>query len=292
MTAIGRDAIADSAGSVRTRSCARCDLRLDGWQGVIEQISAQPALTELGHLVGHSTGHGFRKRLSGSLPTEPTASESLAIALLDDLPGASIVSSYVPIREAMTAPSLAGDPPPDPSASYANACAGWQEGGTMLTLIARTGRASAIVGPPATPLRSPDEHGWHELPPLPPNGMRRVRRLDVIPEDQGSRIDSHFRDTHRDDQGIETVLHEYSLHARLDRGGRIKQIVAVPHVLPLPECPAVVSGVSRLVGQHIADVASAVRQDFRPSTSCTHLNDMLRQLAAVPWLGSYQATSG
>jgi hypothetical protein len=49
----------------------------------------------------------------------------------------------------------------------------------------------------------------HGVEPLRAHGMCRFGRLDLGPVDAGSaEFDAHFRDTHVDGDGAETIVHE------------------------------------------------------------------------------------
>ena len=56
---------------------------------------------------------------------------------------------------------------------------------------------------------------------------------------------------------------------------------ATARTLPWPECPGAVASAGRLVGEAVAGLRPKVHADFRGTTTCTHLNDVLRSLAGV-----------
>jgi hypothetical protein len=113
--------------------------------------------------------------------------------------------------------------------------------------------------------------------------MRRLRRIDVGPRSGTTHpVDVFFRDSHVDGQGNETVVHEYSVTATVDVGTRtIVAIDAAPDVLPWPECPGAVGSATRLVGHPLAGLRPRVRKNFVGTSTCTHLNDVLRGLTDV-----------
>ncbi|SHN15791.1 Protein of unknown function [Cryptosporangium aurantiacum] len=97
-----------------------------------------------------------------------------------------------------------------------------------------------------------------------------------------------FRDTYSDPDGLETVLHEYELSALLDVDSLvITQIEAVPRVLPAPECPWAAASAGRLVGIPVSELRTKVGRELRGTTTCTHLNDLLRSITDVPALLGY-----
>jgi len=126
-----------------------------------------------------------------------------------------------------------------------------------------------------------DDLAWHEMPRLGPGAMRRRRLIDVVP---GAPIQvfAMFRDTHLDAEGVEAVLHEYSLTAELDSSGKaIAKCAALPRVLPWPECPLAADSARRLNGVQLEEVKAVVGRDLRGTSTCTHLNDLLRSLGRV-----------
>ena len=59
---------------------------------------------------------------------------------------------------------------------------------------------------------------------------------------------------------------------------------ALPLILPYRECPGASVKASRMIGLDVTTFRETV-QEVLPSThGCTHLNDVLRSLADVPWL--------
>ena len=127
-------------------------------------------------------------------------------------------------------------------------------------------------------------------PELPPHATRRARRLDLIapaPVEEPYRIDAHFRDSHVDGAGEETVVHEYGVVATVDATTlTVLTISATVDVLPWQECPQALASAVRLVGQPVADLRRVVRREFTGTSTCTHLNDVLRLLADVEYLAA------
>jgi hypothetical protein len=115
--------------------------------------------------------------------------------------------------------------------------------------------------------------------------MRRLRRLDVMPptaDGAPAAVDVFFRDSHVDGEGRETIVHEYSVAASVDVAARtIATIDARADVLPWRECPQAIASASRLVGRTLAGLRPYVRGEFIGTTTCTHLNDVLRGLTDV-----------
>jgi hypothetical protein len=68
--------------------------------------------------------------------------------------------------------------------------------------------------------------------------------------------------------------------ATLDRrAGCLRDVEAVPLVLPWTECPSAVAHAGHVEGVPLAELHDVVRRDLVGTSSCTHLNDTLRSLA-------------
>jgi hypothetical protein len=111
--------------------------------------------------------------------------------------------------------------------------------------------------------------------------MRRRRRIDVY-EESAKRIgiDAMFRDTYVRTDGVETIIHEYTLAAAVDaETGVIVESHATPRVLPWQECPGAVASAERIAGMTLQELHFRVRQELFGTSTCTHLNDLLRSVA-------------
>jgi len=282
----GRDIATTAGGGARVLAESSAQLRVDYLDGRrISELRTDPRLEELSSLVGAKAASGFRARLAEVAPAEQRA-RSLLHLLLDDVPGAALVSGY--------AVGAAGASPPPAKSGYTpvpDLCAGWRTGGTIMLEIGKSGRPPLVTGPPAPPLISDEDPlAWHPMPPLPPTGMRRQRCLDLVPGEAGAPVTviSLFRDSHCDAGGDQTVIHEYEVQAQVDPADwRVLEIVATPRVLPWQECPAAAGSASRLVGRTVHELRSEVRVEFTGTSTCTHLNDQLRSLADLVALGDY-----
>ena len=245
-------------------------------------------------MVGSVVGSGFRAQVAAVLPGERGTPLGL---LLDDLPGATLISGYVRVRSEAQAGLPTGSSVPAAALdAMTDVCSGWRAGGRAMASVASGDGIPLQDCPPAPDLAggegSPDPLAWHDIGPLAPGTMRRRRRIDVggaTPCENGKdrpvEVDAMFRDTYGEPDGTEVVLHEYGLQAVLDPAGLVVQTIeATPAVLPFGECPLAASNVEDLVGRAIGDFRSAVREQLRGIKSCTHLNDMLRVLADVAYL--------
>jgi hypothetical protein len=281
----GPDGVPDVIGE------AELSARIDGRTGELASITTAPPAPELDALIGTSVGPGFRSRAGACRPEELDGSTLLHL-LLDDLPGATLVSGYA-IQRAGALPrprppqDSGGAPEPAPRmAARDDLCAGWAHDGTMMVTIRSTGEIPVPVGPPAPPLEHHDDPlAWHLMAPLGPHAMRRRRRLDLVAPgvpDRPYLLDAHFRDSHMNEDGVESVVHEYSLTGALDRtGSRVVAISPEAHVLPWMECPGALASAGRIIGMPTGELRTRVRRELTGASTCTHLNDMLRSLGDV-----------
>ncbi len=291
MMARARDLRTDSDATSVVIDQVDLSLRIDGSNRQILSIDASPAHPGLDQLIGCPVGPGFRSRVNEACPGEREAG-SLLHLLLDDLPGAALVSGYSAQRAGALDPPRrqpVGDVGGTSGlarmmASQDDLCAGWAHEGTLMVTIRSTGQIPVSTGPPAPTLeREDDLLAWHTMPPLPPHAMRRRRRLDVMgPADSEETrpFDAHFRDSHMDGDAAEWVVHEYSVTGSLDvAGSRVLDIRAEAQVLPWMECPGAVASAERLSGMAVPEVRARVRREFNGTSTCTHLNDTLRSLS-------------
>jgi hypothetical protein len=283
------------------------------------ELETSPAVPALRHLLGASVGPGFRSRVN-ELVTDVCQEGSLLYLLLDDLTGATLVSGYalhrggaldppavdsnpvpeveeilnshVSVEDSTTPPAVAS-PPPRVTVSgvplftnQSDICAGWAHDATMMLHLRDTGRLPVPIGPTAPVLeRADDPLSWHTMAPLAPHGVRRRRRLDLAAPDRPQaehQVEMHFRDSHVDEGGRETIMHEYSLTGTVDpAAGRVGSVSARVQVLPWIECPAALASAQRIDGMELAQLRPRVRKEFVGRSTCTHLNDCLRSLADV-----------
>jgi hypothetical protein len=250
------------------------DVRAEGADGQAADVP------DLRPLVGARVGSGFRRLLDEALPAERDRG-SILYLLLDDLVGAVLVSGYALLHvDALTPQAGLVDAT---VARLGDQCAGWALDGGFIANLRDTGRLATPHGPPAPALASLDDaQVWHAMAPLPPDATRRRRRLDVLAPGLGGLqvIDVHFRDSHVDGDGSETVVHEYAAGGSVDARRRlIVDLWAEALVLPWTECPAAVASAERMRGTTFDDLRLRVRRELVGTASCTHLNDTLRALA-------------
>jgi hypothetical protein len=156
--------------------------------------------------------------------------------------------------------------------------------GRIVTSIARGHGVPLQDGPPAPAL---PEGAWHDLDGLPAQALRRVRAMDVTAVRDELVVDAWFRDTYGELDGRQSVLHEYTLSAWVDRAATtLLELSVTPRVLPAEDCPRAVDEVGRLVGTGLTGLRGAVRGRLGGTDGCTHLNDLLGCLAWVPALAA------
>jgi hypothetical protein len=252
--------------------------------GAIIQAISSTTGVDLEPLVGRSAMSKFRAGLAEVTPDEVTGRTALH-RLLDDVPGANLVSGYAyAIAGIDTRRSAQG------IESRADLCAGWINDGEMMR-NARAGDLGLRLGPPAPVVElAGDPLGFHELPPLPEHSFRRHRRMDVIPAGDAIRLDGFFRDVYFSADGP-TSIHEYGYAAELDGDLVVRAIDVTPGTLPWDECPGAAVSASWLVGERVGSIDSLVRSRFKGVHTCTHLNDALRTLDDVAALRDALASS-
>jgi hypothetical protein len=287
-----RDLRTNPDGSADVVATATLQARISP-TGVLLSISSSPDIPALRGLVGSPAGAGFRSRFN-ALVSNGCEDGSLLYLLLDDLPGATLVSGYALVRGGgldespgpARSPSTAATGPFPDFGAQNDICAGWAHDATMMVHLRGTGSLPVPLGPPAPALEQvADPLSWHEMAELTPHAVRRRRRLDLVAPsgtEPEHRLDLHFRDSHVDNEGRETIMHEYTVVGTADLGaGRIGSISARAHVLPWMECPGALASAQRIDGMKLSVLRTRVRKEFVGRSTCTHLNDSLRSLADV-----------
>lgn len=294
----GRDLLTAIDGATRVLDTAEVEATIDYADAQrVTAIASTPAIAELEQLTGRSASTGFRAAIDRAVAGHDVVGR-VVYQLLDDLPVATLISGYAP-QHAMAqsdewadarkrTPMQKTAPEGLAMLQQADLCAGWKAGGTIMQGFAEN-NPPVVTGPDAPSLDDGDDPlAWHELPgPLPVHGMRRRRRIDVLPRADATLldVDAHFRDSYVDDWG-ETVVHEYTVLATVDAATEtVLEAAATPRVLPWFECPEAAASAGRLAGRTLGSLRAGVRAEFLGATTCTHLNDMLRALADVAVLG-------
>ena len=98
-------------------------------------------------------------------------------------------------------------------------------------------------------------------------------------------VSAHFRDSFAEDDGTETMIHEYALRARFDPlGETVLAVGATALALPWSECASASASAATIRGARSRDLRDLVRRELVGTSTCTHLNDVLRALAPIPHL--------
>jgi hypothetical protein len=239
---------------------------------VIDDIVADPHDDRLAALAGSRVGPGFRATVATLLPDE-VARAGLLHLLLDDWVGAALVSGYAVQHTAITL-GVEEKLPAGTADHMAGICAGFAKDASLVPYAKRNGTIPSVHGPVAPPL---DVDSVHSVEPLRPHGMRRFRRLDLA---VNGGFDAHFRDSHVDGDGVETIVHEYTVEGSIDVSTRtVSSVTAHVRVLPWQECPGAIGSAARIQGMTLSEMRDRVRGEFVGTTTCTHLNDTLRAVA-------------
>lgn len=281
VTARGRDLAVDARGVSRALGSEALTCRVDG-SGVLRAASDRTVDPLPQWLLDVPARRGLRRRIAVRHPDRLRRAE-LDLGLLDDLPGIQIISGYAQLHEVLaTADSVPLGRP------LVGTCAGFAIGGRAATNSADL--PDMLSGRPAAPAGTfpDDERVWHREPPATPGGIQRRRLLQVEPTKDGRvAVLAWFRDTFTARDGSQTIVHEYAVDstvARRTEGLVVERLHARPRVLPLPDCHDAVAHVVRLRDTALDDVDASVRSELSGSAGCTHLNDLLRALRAVPLL--------
>ncbi len=247
---------------------------------VIDTID--PLDERLGRLIGSRVGPGFRSTVAKLLPDEVERA-SLLHLLLDDWVGAALVSGYAVQHAAITL-GVEEKLPAGTADRMAGICAGFAPDASLVGYARQHGTIPSVHGP-VVPTFDTDD-GLHAVEPLRPHGMRRLRRLDLRPVDAVasdlSDFDAHFRDSHLDGGGVETIVHEYTVTGSVDTSTRtVTSVAAQVRVLPWQECPGAIGSAERIRGMTLSEMRERLSGVFVVTSKCSPVKDTLRAIAVL-----------
>ncbi len=257
-----------------------------------ELINARtvPEDTRLSDLSGVRAGGQLRSTLRTLFP-EPVERDTAQYLLLDDLAGATLVSSwgwfawegYHPeLIAKVHAEGIGGK-----NGNMLGVCIGLANGSSSIDESGRPhlGRQSSTIVPSL--INETDPEGWHAFPEIDGPHSRRARWIDLSIEGDRIIVDTGFQDSAARPDGLRQAIHEYRGSAQVDvASGKMLAITATPYVLPHLECPAAIANIQRLVGQEVSELRDLVPQMLAKELGCTHLNDVLRALSATQFLAN------
>ena len=280
----GRDARADAQTAIDVLDELDVGIDIAVESNDIVAIETRHARMDMEPLVGAGVRGGFGRHVATLFP-EHGARRSLCYSALEDLAGALLVSGYARLHDGLIPQTREMT---DLAASIqADICIGWAADGPVIATMREHGYNPVPLGPAAPSFGAADSSGWHDLPPLRPPTVRRMRRLDVIAptRDEPLRLQEHFRDSYLGPHG-ETVMHEYLVDAEVDAERKVTSLEVDVRVLPWQACPGAAAGAQRVVGSELAELPARIRRDLVGTSSCTHLNSTLRTLADAHYLAS------
>ncbi len=259
-------------------------------QRQILTLRGDPDAGLLQRLEGLRAGGQLRAELRQIFP-EPSQREAGLYLLLDDLAGATLVSSWAwfawdgyseALGNVVRGADISGW-----NGSMRGICIGLRDGSSALDAhgFPKMEEQYSAAVPDLTHPDDPD--GWHPFPSLPAATMRRARWIDVWREEENIVAQSGFQDSGARRKGGRQAIHEYRVRATISADGRILDLTATPHVLPHGDCPAAVLNLGRLVGGRLLDLRDMVPQLLAKEQGCTHLNDVVRALAGVSGLARH-----
>jgi hypothetical protein len=268
----GRDIATAADGTATELGTAGLTVTVAMLARTVDSIAVEPVHAGVAQLAGAPAMGGFRGTVARVAP-ELREHRELRYTLLDDVPVCALISGH-----ALGASGALG---PVSSSGYlplANQCAGFVSGGILMNSF-EAGDPVIATGPQAPDLDDgPDKMAWHPVAPLPLHGMRRRRRIDVYDIDGATAgVDAMFRDTYVRADGVETIVHEYTLTAVVQTDSEtILESSATPRVLPWQECPGAVESARRITDMTLGELHFRVRDELSGTSTCTHLNDLLR----------------
>lgn len=283
---------------IRTLSATEAPVLLDV-AGVEARLSSDRNLVSLdldgapgrfADWTGMAVTGKFRAALRERYPMD--SRQSGEYLLLDDIPGAAFISNWAwhcwePDETAARWLATADRT----SRKMEGVCIGLARGSPALNphgMPDVSRQSSAYVEDLVNPLDPAAIHALPQWGAVP--AVRRARWIDVWRDADDIVAESGYQDSAAtpDDRPHRRrrAVHEYRLQARIAPDGILRDIRVTPLVLPYSSCPAAAAKARALIGSPIAALRETVPATLAKEAGCTHLNDVLRALAAVPLLAS------
>lgn len=235
-------------------------------------------------------GGELRRAVAQEMPEE-VRGESLLHRLLDDLAGASFMSTAawyaweggIEGHSARIGVASLVERPVE------GVCLSYVQGSSSMSATGQgiEENADHPVGP--LPLPKDDPAGFHALLETDQPNEWRLRRTDLWHEGKDLVVDAWFQDSSaiQGDETLRIIFHEYGIAARFDvETMRLQEITVTPYVLPYVTCQAAPGTAQVLVGRSVHELRDQVLLNLRGTSGCTHLNDMLRALQDIAGLTS------
>lgn len=283
LAGICQDLAAPGGAGPRLIGEARIEAKLSAGKRLIS-VDANEHGDALASFTGQFAGGAFRQGLRTAFASVDER-QGQTFMLLDNLPGAAFVSSwgwYCWDYDTMLQHWLSEGP----RRPMENVCAGFVRGAPSLDAMGRpdiANQSSAYVDDLVNPA---DPDGFPALPGGGEPAFRRARWIDVRLMRGGISVQAGHQDSAATPDGRRRAVHEYRVEALLDAESRIRSIDVTPTILPFASCPAAALNSGRLVGTKIEAIDASVRHSLAREMGCTHLNDLLKDLACVPILAA------
>ena len=284
-----RDIFTDANGEIHILDYARIEAVAKMTRELV-RVDADSRDSRFAELAGVRAGGQLRGILRTLFP-DPAERDTAQYLLLDDLAGATLVSSwgwfawegYHPeLIAKVHAEGIGGN-----NGNMLGVCIGLANGSSSIDESGRPhlGQQSSTIVPSL--INDVDPDGWHTFAPVDGPHSRRARWIDLSIEGGRIAIDTGFQDSAARPDGLRQAIHEYRASAQVDlASGKMIAITATPYVLPHLECPAAVTNIQRLLGQEMSELRDIVPQMLAKELGCTHLNDVLRALSATQFLAN------
>lgn len=282
-----RDAATLADGALEIRDSQTISGRATLQREIVE-IEAASGDGSVSALRGLRAGGQLRAKLRELFPARSVAESSLYL-LLDDLAGATLVSSWgwfawdgynAGLANTIRNAEISGT-----GGSMRGVCIGLREGSSALDERGfpimgeqRSRRVGSLINPA-------DPEGWHDFPARSGPAMRRARWIDVFGDGDELRVEAGFQDSANRSDGGREAIHEYRVRLTIEsKTGIVRDVRATPVILPHGECPSAILNIGRIRGLPLERLRDEVPVLLAKEAGCTHLNDVLRALSGVPHL--------